>query len=223
MKLKIVSDLHLNHYSSFVASNILNAVYEGEYDYIVMAGDNGSNIFTSGLNYHKDTKNKIISIFGNHEFYYKGYDNGAETNYVKRIKGQKFVCSTMFSKLDPQYFYEINKGITDFKFVTFDRFGDLYEKARLFLEKEVVKNSIVVTHFVPSFLSLDPQYKTDKCNSFFITELYNFIIERKPKLWVHGHTHCSFDYMIGDTRIICNPLGYIGENPKFNPNLIIDI
>jgi len=30
------------------------------------------------------------------------------------------------------------------------------------------------------------------------------------KLWIHGHTHESFDYMVGDTRIVCNPRGYIG-------------
>jgi hypothetical protein len=29
------------------------------------------------------------------------------------------------------------------------------------------------------------------------------------KLWTHGHTHELFDYMIGDTRVVCNPRGYI--------------
>ena len=29
------------------------------------------------------------------------------------------------------------------------------------------------------------------------------------KLWTHGHTHEDFDYMIGSTRIVCNPRGYI--------------
>jgi hypothetical protein len=30
------------------------------------------------------------------------------------------------------------------------------------------------------------------------------------KLWTHGHTHHKFDYMIGETRIVCNPRGYEG-------------
>ena len=29
------------------------------------------------------------------------------------------------------------------------------------------------------------------------------------KLWTHGHTHEDFDYMVGETRIVCNPRGYI--------------
>jgi hypothetical protein len=28
------------------------------------------------------------------------------------------------------------------------------------------------------------------------------------KLWTHGHTHEDFDYMVGSTRVFCNPRGY---------------
>ena len=28
------------------------------------------------------------------------------------------------------------------------------------------------------------------------------------KVWTHGHTHDTFDYMIGSTRIVCRPRGY---------------
>jgi hypothetical protein len=31
------------------------------------------------------------------------------------------------------------------------------------------------------------------------------------------------DYNIGETRILCNPRGYPGEYPSFNPNLIVEI
>ena len=30
------------------------------------------------------------------------------------------------------------------------------------------------------------------------------------KLWTHGHTHHEFDYMVGSTRVVCNPRGYVG-------------
>lgn len=45
------------------------------------------------------------------------------------------------------------------------------------------------------------------------------------KLWLHGHTHRNHDYMINNTRVICNPFGYFdeGENAGFNKNLIIEI
>jgi hypothetical protein len=33
-------------------------------------------------------------------------------------------------------------------------------------------------------------------------------------LWTHGHTHEDFDYMIGTTRVVCNPRGYVGHEAK---------
>jgi hypothetical protein len=46
-------------------------------------------------------------------------------------------------------------------------------------------------------------------------------------LWVHGHTHDSFDYRVGTTRVLCNPRGYardgMVENPRFDPGLGVEI
>ncbi|MCY1376215.1 hypothetical protein D9M69_636870 [compost metagenome] len=48
----------------------------------------------------------------------------------------------------------------------------------------------------------------------------------KP-LWVHGHTHDSFDYMLHGTRVACNPRGYakngVNENPLFGSNSVVQI
>ena len=45
------------------------------------------------------------------------------------------------------------------------------------------------------------------------------------KLWTHGHTHHAFDYVIGETRVVCNPRGYEGyEGPTgWDPNKVIEI
>ena len=48
---------------------------------------------------------------------------------------------------------------------------------------------------------------------------------KQPSLWLHGHTHESFDYNIKNTRVVCNPRGYINSpdlNKSFNKDLIID-
>ena len=45
----------------------------------------------------------------------------------------------------------------------------------------------------------------------------------KPVLWVHGHVHRKADYMIGSTRVICNPKGYPGENTGFDAGLVVEI
>ena len=48
----------------------------------------------------------------------------------------------------------------------------------------------------------------------------DFILEHQPRLWIHGHTHESFDYEIGKTRVVCNPRGYASteENKEFRPD-----
>lgn len=48
------------------------------------------------------------------------------------------------------------------------------------------------------------------------------------KLWVHGHMHNASDYVIGDTRVVCNPKGYPGEKNGeglcyFNPCKVVDV
>jgi hypothetical protein len=32
-------------------------------------------------------------------------------------------------------------------------------------------------------------------------------IHRRSRLWIHGHTHTSFDYEARGTRVVCNPRG----------------
>jgi predicted phosphodiesterase len=49
----------------------------------------------------------------------------------------------------------------------------------------------------------------------------------RAQLWIHGHTHDSFDYTVHRTRVVCNPRGYAkagtNENPRFDPDLIIEV
>jgi Icc-related predicted phosphoesterase len=52
-----------------------------------------------------------------------------------------------------------------------------------------------------------------------------FILEHQPRLWIHGHTHETFDYRIGKTRIICNPRGYAPNdmNQDFKAGFVVEI
>jgi len=74
------------------------------------------------------------------------------------------------------------------------------------------KKYVVVGHHCPSKLSTKPQYEKDVLmNGGYSSRLDDFIIDHPSiKLWVHGHTHHTFDYMVGSTRIACNPRGYVG-------------
>jgi hypothetical protein len=45
------------------------------------------------------------------------------------------------------------------------------------------------------------------------------------KLWVHGHTHQNYDYIVNETRVVCNPYGYHNyqTNGGFNKDLILEV
>ena len=75
---------------------------------------------------------------------------------------------------------------------------------------------VVVGHHAPSKLSEHPRYKNDQLmNGAYNSNLDQFILDRPGiKLWTHGHTHEDFDYMIGSTRVVCNPRGYINYEDR---------
>lgn len=83
--------------------------------------------------------------------------------------------------------------------------------------------TVVVTHHCPSPGSVHPVYQGDSLTPAFSSDLEALIRRYQPAAWIHGHTHSSFDYQIGATRVVCNPHGYGRENPQFDPHLVIEI
>lgn len=85
--------------------------------------------------------------------------------------------------------------------------------------------SVVVTHHLPSGLSVAPRFKAEPLSAAFASHL-DLLVE-KANIWIHGHTHDNFDYHLGKCRVVCNPRGYISrrgvENPSFIPDLVVEI
>lgn len=106
------------------------------------------------------------------------------------------------------------------RFLT-DHWQDLHNKQLQYLDlqyskyKDSGKKIIIVTHHAPSFQSVHQAFKTSTINVGFVSNLDQFILDR-PNIhtWIHGHTHSSHDYYIGNTNILCNPHGYSGESYK---------
>ena len=78
------------------------------------------------------------------------------------------------------------------------------------------KQYVVVTHHAPSTISIAECYRFDTLmNGAFASDLSDFILNRPQiKLWTHGHMHNISDYMVGDTRVVCNPRGYVGHEQR---------
>ena len=89
--------------------------------------------------------------------------------------------------------------------------------------------TVVVTHMAPSERSIAEKFRGDSLTPAFASHLDHLVDQ--ADLWVHGHVHHSLDYRVGRRgRVVCNPLGYPGrpgegspENPKFDPNLIVEV
>lgn len=85
-------------------------------------------------------------------------------------------------------------------------------------------DTIVMTHHMPVMQCVMPQWEGNTLNAFFVNDLENIVKEYDIKTWVYGHTHDTADFMLHDTRFLCNPKGYNMENkPHFNENLTFEV
>lgn len=86
-------------------------------------------------------------------------------------------------------------------------------------QKETPLPVVVMTHHAPTALSIPEWYKGNYLmNGCYCSDLSELILDNPQiKVHVHGHTHEQFDYLVGDTRILCHPRGYYGsETSAYN-------
>lgn len=87
--------------------------------------------------------------------------------------------------------------------------------------------TVVVTHHAPSPLSIHPRFAGSLLNACFVSDAGHLLDGERACLWIHGHTHDSFDYELNGTRVVCNPRGYakdgVNENPLFDASLIVEV
>ncbi|PZQ14430.1 MAG: metallophosphoesterase [Ancylobacter novellus] len=83
--------------------------------------------------------------------------------------------------------------------------------------------TVVVTHHAPHPESVPERFRWQVNSSAYASDLTSVIEAGRPDLWVHGHMHDGCDYLAGDTRVLCNPRGFPGENPDFDPGLVVEV
>jgi len=229
MKICVLSDLHLEF---------------GEYvekippcDVLVLAGD------TVSANMEKDifevfpalteSYRPNISIAGNHEGYngkVSDLDREYLNNYVEYIDNVRFICSTGWSRPTTRSWFGMNdqyiKGLTLPLVEAYSE--EDWEFIARALNEPFDGKTVVVTHYLPTSRSIHPDYENSSLNPSFCAYEDRLIEKYQPALWIHGHTHHSFDYMYGETRVVCNPRGYVRldgsvENENFDPNKIVEV
>lgn len=72
---------------------------------------------------------------------------------------------------------------------------------------------------------LSPEFKGSKANGAFTVELSEYIEGSNIDYWIYGHSHRNIDLVIGNTKCVCNQLGYVfaNEHLTFCHDKIIEI
>jgi predicted phosphodiesterase len=103
-----------------------------------------------------------------------------------------------------------------------------HERERAWLDAQLAipfeGPTVVATHHGPSPRSVPERFLADPMTPAFSSDLEAQILRHQPDIWIHGHTHDTFDYTIGRTRVICNPAGYNYEiNRGYKWDLVVEL
>jgi Icc-related predicted phosphoesterase len=245
INIQISSDWHseLDYYQPHINADIL-----------ILAGDihKGSQceaLLTKIAEEHPNLH--IIYVLGNHEFFDSTLK--AERQYWKSVKipnvhildnesivinDIQFIGATLWTDFDngklrnigEKYYSEEGiKDVTVDDIIVESQTSIKYIKSALEanLEEYGITRKIVISHHLPTYKSIADKFKDSISSCCYASHFDTIITTHQPLIWVHGHTHSSFDYYIGKTRIICNPHGYVQdgkiENSQFKDQLVITI
>jgi Icc-related predicted phosphoesterase len=183
----------------------------------------------------------------------------AQNDQVVRVDNVSFICSTLWTNYDrgnPMFMQIVRGALNDYKYIRTGNPGHPYirkinpkdlffihHQSQLFvfdnipIEKAAGQKVVVVTHHGPTRKSIHERYGLDPVNWGYVSELNEGIMDTQPQYWLHGHTHDSFDYMVENTHVLTNPMGYVKkmqfgygepehyvpENAGFNPSFRFEV
>lgn len=163
------------------------------------------------------------------------------------LKGVRFLGATLWtdfllfgSDIKPYIMVDVGNAMNDYQRIRVASAGyrklmppdtaQLHASQKAWLEGKLsepfIGPTVVITHMAPSRRSVAPEYASDPVSGAFASNLDALV--RSATLWIHGHTHTSFDYPVGECRVVANPLGYMmrgghAENDDFDPNFIVEL
>jgi predicted phosphodiesterase len=243
MKLQILSDTHhfpATMYPSFVSRDILPdadvLVLAGD-----LGGPLRDMVAWVRGFVEAWPKLRVVLVPGNHDYYGQDWTRWDPVfreafrsigpnvfplqREAARLDGILFLGATLWSAVPREDAPIVEGGIADYQYIRhagrFLRAEDssarfALDSAWIFdtLREHSGEKTVVVTHHLPSFACVNRKWRGSRLNSAFASALDDEIRETRPALWVHGHTHHPVDTRIGDTRVVCNPLGYARETTR---------
>lgn len=235
MKIQLASDLHLEFIQREFPGECLLSPAHGA-DLLVLAGDIGNG--TQAIDFFEDWPVPVLLILGNHEAYGHSLEKirtdlrqaaqGTSVifmdNDVADFAGVRFLGTTLWTdyqldlnRTQHQMMETAELSINDHRRIrhgggnfTAQLALEEHKVARTWLEAELARpydgKTVVISHHGPHPLSVHSRYAGDPVNAAFVSDLGELL--PKADLWLHGHVHDSFDYQVGNCRVVANPLGY---------------
>ena len=206
---------------------------------LVVAGDVSHHIsqVEAFLNYCATRFRAVVFVPGNHEYYrneINSYNlpNLAPNVYAAinecrhfNVDGIDFVACTLWGYARTAEEEDaLIWGMNDFRFIAdFTSPRNVFTPARMStiglhhrheiarLASEIPGHKIIVTHHLPSYTLVAPEYKGNPMNAGFVNDCSDYFDIIGPATWLFGHTHSHVDARIGDIHFRCNPRGYRNE------------
>jgi len=233
----VLSDLHIDVVQDLDLGEHPNA------DLIIMAGDlcDGGHDPAPWLleTFSDEERSRLIYVPGNHDAYHVGLVGVPDrlrhlrdaTGIITldretiEIDGRRILGCTMWSPLSPTL---DNAGgdLAAIPGFSGDAWRAAHDRDRAWLEETVREGDLVVTHHAPSWSGLDARMQQNPRSaalaSGYYADMGELIEQRQPALWLHGHTHITKEYQVGETRVVSNAHGR-GLGLHFQPDYVVEI
>lgn len=261
MRIQIASDLHLEIlHQSFPG---FNPIEFSNADVLVLAGDIAKG--ADAIEHFGQWPVPVIYVHGNHEAYGMEYGGLAESIRTRAVgTSVRFLERDLLVINDVRFLgcclwtdYALTgtrdrsmalagRMLHDHRVIRISGGGRFrpeqalaeHERSLDWLQKQLAMpfagRTVVVSHHGVAPASVHSRYVDDQMNAAFVSDLRPLV--GLADVWVHGHVHDSFDYRVGNARVIANPRGYAKnrlmastpadlewENPAFDPALVIDL
>jgi len=153
--------------------------------------------------------------------------------------------ATLWSNINPLEYVDVARDMNDYHCIMYDdnvKFNpglsiQEYLNTYSFLNNAKVppyiKNKhngkpykmVFVTHHGCHPKCIDDCYRSSKVNSAYSTDLTELITKKAPAVWIYGHTHQTKQFVVNDTVICENSLGYVNydSTSHFIPDVCINV
>jgi hypothetical protein len=250
MRIQLVSDLHLENLDNDDIN--LDDFVQPVADILILAGDIGSLYRNAQLeNFINKVCSKfkvVIYVPGNHEYYFKKTYLIPKTIYELRkdlysmlkkfsnlyildrscitIGDIVIAGCTFWSDIGDNFFPKFRVRIHNLLPKTFKYYHErdiAFIKAVKHESERNNKKLIIVSHYAPSKLLLNPMHDNDPFNYLYASNT-DYLVENGISCWLYGHTHYNKDVFLGNCRVVSNQYGRIKDNIRdFRKDFSIEV